>query len=73
MKDTAIDRKPYPACACADCLEAAGGRQRMHNCAWFVDICPVCEHKTTVTDPKNFGKPKLDGFYRPLTKRDEDL
>lgn len=62
--------KPYPASACADCLETAGGRQREHNCAWLVEVCPVCNHKTTVTDPKNFGTPTLIGFYRQITKKE---
>ncbi len=62
-----IKRKPYPSCACADCLETAGGRQLTYNCAWWVEFCPVCNHKTSVTDPKNFGNPSIDGFYRPLT------
>ncbi|GEM_PF-5374053 len=57
--------KPYPAMCCADCLEAAGGRQKVHGIGWLVDRCPVCKGHTSVCAPEHFGQPALAGFEQP--------
>lgn len=57
--------------ACADCLEAAGGRQQLHNCAWHVDTCPCCLQRTALAAARDFGSPLLSLKILPLTQEKE--
>ena len=59
--------------ACADCLEDAGGRQRVHGIVWGVGRCGCCGHTRGVTEPKNFGSPKLQPIELQLPEPAQEL
>lgn len=62
--------REYIPYACADCMEEAGGRQRVRSPAWHVDTCPCCGRRKALTEPRDFGYPELKAKQLPLTQEE---
>lgn len=52
--------------ACADCLEEAGGRQQQHKITWEFGMCGCCGKRKAITEPENFGSPRLAHYMMEL-------
>jgi len=54
----------YPHLVCSDCANEAGGQMpEGHLATWHVELCPVCGEVKPVTEPRDFGRPKLEVKY----------
>lgn len=51
----------YPFCwVCEECALVAGGKMpENHMATWHIGKCDSCGRKQAVTDPRDFGYPKL--------------
>lgn len=55
-----MKKAKYPEWICSPCAEQNGGKMPANHLAcWHVDECGVCGHIKTVTQPRDFGYPKL--------------
>ncbi|MDQ1280046.1 MAG: hypothetical protein QG670_1308 [Thermoproteota archaeon] len=51
----------YPSYVCKFCAEASGGKiPEGHLSCWHNGICPCCGHLRQLTEPRDFGYPKLE-------------
>lgn len=56
--------KPYPCCLCFDC-----GNKYGRHCTGVSTVqkekCKVCGKVKDVTQPRDFGYPRIPGFEKP--------
>lgn len=58
----------YPVRICADCATAAEAKMpNWHVATFHPDVCDVCNRWKSVTEPRDYGYPKVKA------KRDKDL
>jgi hypothetical protein len=54
----------YPTFVCSFCAESAGGKMPAgHIATWHNGICPCCGHLRQLTEPRDFGYPKLEVMH----------
>lgn len=54
----------YPTFVCEFCAGAAGGKMPAgHIATWHSGICPCCGHLRHLTEPRDFGYPKLEVLH----------
>lgn len=57
-KVATVCRPKYPAWTCSECATAAGGRLRNpEGTTWHVGYCPLCDRRTALTEPRDYGWP----------------
>lgn len=49
----------YPDWICTACAEKHGGKLPKHASTWHIGECDVCKKETAVTQPRDFGYPKV--------------
>lgn len=58
----------YPVWICSECAAAAGAKMgEKHVATFHMDVCDVCNHWKSVTEPRDYGYPKVK------MQRDKDL
>lgn len=57
----------YPSWICSQCARAAGGSMNhKHICAWHMGLCQVCNEWKEITQPRDFGYPKVKANIDPV-------
>ena len=55
-----MKKAKYPEWICSSCAEQNGGKMpETHLACWHFDECGVCGYRKAVTQPRDFGYPKI--------------
>lgn len=60
-------KENYPIWVCSECALDAGGKNSRTVSTFHMNICPVCGKYVPVTEPRDFGYPKLKANYEHQT------